>query len=367
MNQTNDLTEKSNFHNQLKRQTSDTTGESPRSNASSTITPKRFVEFRRQIFEPSSPHQQIKQQPSDSPTFQPKPYTTSDELLNKQSAPFYFNQYSPVYPPNNETVHNPLASKTPSSASLPTNKNQSADNTSKTTIKSTSIQLNNIRASSLGVANDYQPPSSSAISVTNSSFQPRSVSSHFNHFNRASYKGECRRLMSRANMETVAERAARFEEIDIERYKRMKNRLNELELLNQKEAEIKLNHIANTTNLLINSGNHIETDLNKVNKKNNDNFNLANLLNNLKPVVYEDKNNKGHFNESFDNRLSANSMVDSIVNDYFSRNDVYLKKNNQEHDLSWKYEPHVAKYYTGEPCFFLFFVYFCLIDNFNHR
>lgn len=60
-------------------------------------------------------------------------------------------------------------------------------------------------------------------------FQQRSMS-HFNHFNRASYKGECKRLMSRNNVETVAERAARFEDIDFERYNRLKAKYGELDL-----------------------------------------------------------------------------------------------------------------------------------------
>lgn len=38
---------------------------------------------------------------------------------------------------------------------------------------------------------------------------------------------ECRQIMSRANIETVAERAAHFEEIDFEKYNRLKNRLDE--------------------------------------------------------------------------------------------------------------------------------------------
>ncbi len=60
-------------------------------------------------------------------------------------------------------------------------------------------------------------------------FQHRSTSS-FNHFGRASYKGECKRLMSRTNVESVAERASRFEEIDFERYNRLKAKYGELDL-----------------------------------------------------------------------------------------------------------------------------------------
>ena len=52
--------------------------------------------------------------------------------------------------------------------------------------------------------------------------------SPFSHMNRASYKGECRRLMSRTNMETVAERAAHFEDIDPDRYNRMKSKFDDL-------------------------------------------------------------------------------------------------------------------------------------------
>lgn len=67
-------------------------------------------------------------------------------------------------------------------------------------------------------------------------FQQRSSSS-FNHFNRASYKGECKRLMSRTNMESVAERASRFEEIDFERYNRLKAKYGELDLGQQYEND----------------------------------------------------------------------------------------------------------------------------------
>lgn len=59
----------------------------------------------------------------------------------------------------------------------------------------------------------------------------------FNHTNRSSYKGECKRLMSRANMETVAERASRFEDIDYERYNRMKSKFTELETYQEQELK----------------------------------------------------------------------------------------------------------------------------------
>lgn len=67
-------------------------------------------------------------------------------------------------------------------------------------------------------------------------FQHRSSSS-FNHFNRASYKGECKRLMSRTNMESVAERASRFEEIDFDRYNRLKAKYGALDLGQQYEND----------------------------------------------------------------------------------------------------------------------------------
>jgi hypothetical protein len=73
--------------------------------------------------------------------------------------------------------------------------------------------------------------------------------------------------------------------------------------------------------------------------------NLAHLLTNLKP--YESKNRSldaecGSANEA---RLNS-SMIDSYVNDYFTRNEMMMKKSNAQEDVSWKYEPYVAKYYT---------------------
>lgn len=61
--------------------------------------------------------------------------------------------------------------------------------------------------------------------------------SHFNHLNRASYKGECKRLMSKAHMETVAERAAHFEEVDKEKFDRLRNKTYALDP-NQTEENI---------------------------------------------------------------------------------------------------------------------------------
>ncbi|CAF0950301.1 unnamed protein product, partial [Brachionus calyciflorus] len=62
----------------------------------------------------------------------------------------------------------------------------------------------------------------------------------FNHANRASYKGECKRLMSRAHLETVAERAAHFEDVDPERYEKLKSKFAELDLSKQDEIHLLL-------------------------------------------------------------------------------------------------------------------------------
>ena len=309
-----------------------------------TLTPKRFVEFRRQAFEPTSCY--------DSPVLQTKSYATSDDILNtsnnnNQKSPFYYNTISSLYSPQQQQQQNinDLNTSSNSNPSLPTSKLQSNENTPK--IKSTPIQLSNIRASSLGVTADYQPSSTSAISVTTNTFQPRSVSTNFNHFNRASYKGECRRLMSRANMETVAERAARFEEIDIERYKRMKNKLDELELIQQQQQL--LNHFNKEAEIKLNQVNNNEIDLNKINKS-IISANLTHLLSNLKPVSYDESKRKSLDAEggsSGEARMNSSMLVDSIVNDYFTRNEVMMQKNNPQDDVSWKYEPYVAKYYTG--------------------
>ena len=95
--------------------------------------------------------------------------------------------------------------------------------------------LSSIRASSLDYNN--QKSSSTRLPDVGMTHQPRAMS-HFNHLNRASYKGECKRLMSRGNMETVAERAARFEEIDLERYNRLKAKYGELDLSQQYQHEL---------------------------------------------------------------------------------------------------------------------------------
>lgn len=64
------------------------------------------------------------------------------------------------------------------------------------------------------------------------------VLSNFNHAKRSSYRGECKRLMSRANLETVAERAAHFEDIDPERYEKLKSKFAELDISKQEEIHL---------------------------------------------------------------------------------------------------------------------------------
>lgn len=66
------------------------------------------------------------------------------------------------------------------------------------------------------------------------------VLANFNHANRSSYRGECKRLMSRANLETVAERAAHFEDVDPERYEKLKSKFAELDASKQEEIHLLL-------------------------------------------------------------------------------------------------------------------------------
>jgi hypothetical protein len=85
-----------------------------------------------------------------------------------------------------------------------------------------------LKPASLGIGEVTDAAAGNADSSP-SAANARPPFSPFSHINRASYKGECRRLMSRTNMETVAERAAHFEDIDPDRYVRMKSKFEELE------------------------------------------------------------------------------------------------------------------------------------------
>lgn len=93
-----------------------------------------------------------------------------------------------------------------------------------------------ISSDSIGMASGVMTASNSSSALRSSSNQQQQQQQPLqSHTNRSSYKGECRRLMSRANMETVAERAAHFEDIDPDRYQRMKTKLEELDLQYEEE------------------------------------------------------------------------------------------------------------------------------------
>jgi hypothetical protein len=177
-------------------------------------------------------------------------------------------------------------------------------------------------------------------------------------------------------METVAERAAHFEDIDPERYNRIRSRLYELDQEQQQNEQqyIYLNQYypflfnsSNSSNLnLLN--NYVESLMmspsianNKANtsrptsliqtnkiknllKPSDMNISSSTHLNSREQVLALSKNDKSRksLNDSTDLDLNKNSKSSSHLGE---------KGFNNYDDMPWKYETqHVAKYYQGIWC-----------------
>jgi hypothetical protein len=177
---------------------------------------KRFVEHRRQLFE----------QPESSPS-----QTNQSINLNSQPLSDFNSSFEEVVKYNNNLTN------------FNSNKNSNISNRVQSSGRVETINQgrrlnslsNNGRANSLALPDNYNQLTNenNLANLTNI----RSNAPHFNHFSRASYKGECKRLMSKDYMESVAERAAHFEDIDMERYQKLKNKFYELDLYEQQELQ----------------------------------------------------------------------------------------------------------------------------------
>jgi hypothetical protein len=199
---------------------------------------------------------------------------------------------------------------------------------------------------------------SSNLNATDS-LSPRTPMQPFSHMNRASYKGECRRLMSRTNMETVAERAAHFEEIDPERYMRMRSKFEELE--SQYEEDFKkrfgnqppplgyfMNQVNSNNINMLNSfvdsimmlptsrsnsnGNHTtNSGINQNNNNNNDgNSNGSGMMSNSSTISIKNENNVA---------TSANANANS-ANSYFNSDNSQNTNNLINLQVKSKHQPN---------------------------
>lgn len=294
------------------------------------IRSRRFVDHCRQIFEQQQQQKLLQQQLLDR-QFYTLPSTTTPKVNKKKLLDEYSTNSNK--PPLNHT--NQSGNKQTSTSLSPVRSKANKTESTKPKI----IDSNTMRASSLGFAHDYQQPS--PLTYTNSyQDQSKSVpyakpgSSHFNHFNRASYKGECKRMMAKGTMETVAERAARFEDIDIERYNRMKSKLYELELQAQ-QKEFEQQYRTGSQQLEQPTLQKPSNNLNKTDEQTKAAESFVTKLKNLRPV----KANQ------------TTSSDSSIV-----QNDQKLEQIKRDQESMWtKYEPFIAKYYTGNE----FFSFWC--------
>lgn len=294
----------------------------------------KFVEHCRQLFDnQKSPTKASKLASIGGKSINNEDYGYSqndNQRLNPAQSAFFYNTYSRQNMPQ---------TKVDSASSLPVyptyNKNlqEKLDNTQLVN------HQQNIRASSLGFdLNNHQNVSGSNTSFANaynnqqhpqlqqSHFQPK-YSSNFNHFNRASYKGECKRLMSRTNMESVAERASRFEEIDFERYNRLKAKYGELDLSQQYETDF-ANQLQLQRYLKLNESK------NRNNNNYNNNGNHANYV--MEPLDIKtmptnlNEHRQSTSNYSPHNQInSASQVVDSMVADYLQRTRKLSQMNQQ--------------------------------------
>jgi hypothetical protein len=324
-------------------------------------------------------------------------------LRSSVKSPFYFksanspNNSMSDSNKNSNVEHEYDSNINTSSTSKPSNSSQSLNNNKpneSNAIRSSSnlYDLNSLRASSIGGIGEYTSSSkypntnnnnnnnnindnNKKVNLNAASFNLRSSSSHFNHTNRASYKGECKRIMSRANMETVAERAAHFEDIDPERYNRIRSRLYELDQ-EQQQNEQQYSYLNQYYPFLFNNSN-------------SSNSSNLNLLNNyveslmMSPTLANTKTNMSRPSSLIQNNKIKNLLKPSDMNissaqlnsreKIFNPNknennkstlndSIYLDLNkssksgshldeksfNNFDDMSWKNDAqHVPKYFTG--------------------
>lgn len=101
---------------------------------------------------------------------------------------------------------------------------------------------------------------------------------------------ECRQIMSRGNIETVAERAAHFEEIDLEKFNRLKSRLDEYDWYGQdngEQANASRNPLADKKNLRMLLYGYTDAK----NLPNEAFYNYEKYLSTLNPIKQQDVNN----------------------------------------------------------------------------
>jgi len=287
------------------------------------VRSKRFVDQCRQLFEQQQQQKKLQQSLAE------KQFYSLPKTKSKVTNPVLNTNY-PLYSGINQT-----ANKQASSSLSPTRDNTILIGTSKKltdlTGSANQMKSGDLRANSLG---DSSVHKYNTKNQENQQQQQRSTSSssHFNHFNRASYKGECKRMMAKSYMETVAERAARFEDIDIERYNRMKNKILELEMQQQRDLELqyRLNqaqqeyHQLHKTPTAPTSTVTKQDELSKA-----ENFVMK--LKNLRPII------------------KTTSSDSSVI----QNNSNKQQSKDQEQSMWTKFEPFIAKYYTGKLLLFL--------------
>lgn len=291
------------------------------------VRSKRFVDQCRQLFEQQQQQKKLQQSLAEKQFYSlPK---TKSKVINP-----VLNTNYPLYSGINQT-----ANKQASSSLSPTRDNTILIGTSKKltdlTGSANQMKSGDLRANSLGDSSVHKYNTKNQENQQQQPQQQRSTSSssHFNHFNRASYKGECKRMMAKSYMETVAERAARFEDIDIERYNRMKNKILELEMQQQRDLELqyRLNqaqqeyHQLHKTPPTPTSTATKQDELSKA-----ENFVMK--LKNLRPII------------------KTTSPDSSVIQ---NNNNNKQQSKDQEQSMWTKFEPFIAKYYTGKLLLYL--------------
>ncbi len=326
------------------------------------VTSKRFVDQCRQIFESQQNQQLADKQfytlPTNPTAKINKPrilddYSLSTKLPLNNNYPIFSAQVNQITKPVSSSLSPVRGSG--SSGSACTKLSDLAGSANQQTNDS-----NAIRASSLGFANSYNASAASSMLAFSQfpkqyPYQRSNSTSHFNHFNRASYKGECKRLMANGHMETVAERAARFEEIDMNRYMRMKQKLYELELQQQQQQEQnnldhQYRHQHTTRDALMHRPiSAIGNKLDEQNHKGPESF--VTKLKSLKPV------NKNNQTTSSDSSIiqpeSKLSSMPATANQISKLNDQQESSLPQQQAMWSKFEPFIARYYNGR------FIFFC--------
>jgi hypothetical protein len=296
---------------------------------------KRFVEHRRQIFEQPDPLPS-EENPTNNLATQPLTDLNSsfDDVLKYNNLANFNNM-------NRSMSHS--------------NRVQSSDrvevNNQNRRVNSLS---NNGRANSLALPSNYNQ----LLNENNSSnfSNARSNTSHFNHFSRASYKGECKRLMAKDYMESVAERAAHFEDIDMERYQKLKSKFYELDLYEQQEFQRMLQQQQQLQQLHLQQQQQQQQQQqiqqqfpynnnysqNQINNNQNQNQNSLSLLNNFveslmnSPSLATAKSSKQNYNNKSNNNVARipsssffkSSSSNKLVNNNNNNNNLTNNNNN---------------------------------------